>query len=74
MIMAEMCALFGCSRRTVMRMIDEKKIPRPVEYGPMSWDRREVKDAHKKLRDREGKHEQRNGRKHRKQPRDRDGA
>ena len=74
MTLDEIADLINKSRRTVMRHVDKGKLPVPVEYNPMSWDRAAVKAAYKLMRE-EAKNERkrkqrasphRNGRKHRK--------
>jgi hypothetical protein len=75
MTLDEIADLIHRSRRTVMRRVDEGKLPQPVETNPMSWDRTAVKAAYKVMRE-EALNERkqklrarpRNGRKHRKAP------
>lgn len=63
MTLTEVCRLFARSRRTVMRWVDEEKLPEPTEYDPMSWDAREVRAARRRMREETiSGHKHRNGR------------
>jgi len=69
MNMREVCALFSRSRRTIMRYLGEKRLPGPTDWQPLSWDTREIRAAHKRMRE-EAEHERKqrkpNGRRRRK--------
>jgi len=51
MTLDEVAVLVRRSRRTVMRLVAAKLLPRPVAFNPMSWDDRAVRLAAKKLKD-----------------------
>ena len=51
----EVSRLVGKSRRTVMRMVSDRVLPRPFQFWPMSWDAKEVRAAVKRWKEGEGK-------------------
>jgi len=53
MTVEEIMRLVGKSRRSVMRLVDEGKLPAPTELNPMSWRAGEVRQAHKRMQQEE---------------------
>lgn len=50
MTLDEVALLVRRSRRTVMRMVADKQLPRPIEHYPLSWDERAVRTAAKAIK------------------------
>jgi predicted site-specific integrase-resolvase len=53
MTVDEIATLFKRSRRTIMRWVDDGKLPAPIAELPLSWDRKDIRIAHRRIRDEE---------------------